>query len=162
MTQAVARVRSWVSPCGICGGQSGTRTGFSPSTQLFPCQFHFAGAPLLGKMKKWLSFSSSQGGTTSFKAAVLPQHLLWGLSPHTHTQDNAMLNPESCGICPSTYHLHIISIYLSTLAHFVHTTYILIAKHYNIHTFSKTQNCHPLSTKIDITSNYFSLIISAS
>ena len=49
---AEARVRSRISPCGICGGQSGTGTDFSPNTLAFPCQFHFTGAPLRGKMKK--------------------------------------------------------------------------------------------------------------
>jgi hypothetical protein len=60
MAQAVSRrpptaedrVRSRVSPCGICGGQSGIGTSFSPSTSVFPCQFHSTGAALHGNIKK--------------------------------------------------------------------------------------------------------------
>ena len=53
LTQAVSRrsfvaeawVQSQASPCRVWGGQSGTATGFTPSTFIFPSQYHFTDAP---------------------------------------------------------------------------------------------------------------------
>jgi hypothetical protein len=37
-------VRARVSPCGIFGGLSATKTDFSPSSLVFPCRYHFTGS----------------------------------------------------------------------------------------------------------------------
>ena len=39
------RDRSQISPCEMCGEQGGNRTGYSPNTSVFPCQYHSANAP---------------------------------------------------------------------------------------------------------------------
>ena len=41
---AEARVWCRVSLCQICDGQIGTGTGFSPSTSVFPCRYHYTNA----------------------------------------------------------------------------------------------------------------------
>jgi hypothetical protein len=40
---AQARIRARVKPLGICGGQSGTGTGFSPKSSIFPVNIIFHG-----------------------------------------------------------------------------------------------------------------------
>jgi hypothetical protein len=37
---AEAQVSARVNLCGVCGRQSGTGTGFSPSSSVFSCQHH--------------------------------------------------------------------------------------------------------------------------
>jgi hypothetical protein len=45
MAQAVSCVQSQASPREICGGQNGTRTGFSQSTLVLSCQHNSTNAP---------------------------------------------------------------------------------------------------------------------
>jgi hypothetical protein len=51
---AEARLRSRLSPRRICGGQSGTGTGFPPSTSAFPCHFHSTDAPQSSSSTRYL------------------------------------------------------------------------------------------------------------
>jgi hypothetical protein len=53
---AEAWVRSRVSLCGICGGQSGTGTGLPRVIRFSPVNFVPPVLPLLGKMKKLIIF----------------------------------------------------------------------------------------------------------
>jgi hypothetical protein len=75
---AEVRIRCLVSPCGICGGQSGTATGFSPSTSVLPCKFHSIGVPLHGKTEKKLIIfitgwhNQPQGSSVSVPSAARP------------------------------------------------------------------------------------------
>jgi hypothetical protein len=44
-TLAFCGTRRRANTCNICGGQSGSGTVLSPSTYVFPCQYHSTNAP---------------------------------------------------------------------------------------------------------------------
>jgi hypothetical protein len=62
------QVRSHASPCEISGGQRGSRTGFSPSTSVFPFRYHSTNAP-----HSYLSTYSSYQKEKRAKPENLPQ-----------------------------------------------------------------------------------------
>jgi hypothetical protein len=85
-----ARIRSRVSPRRICGGQSGTGTGLSPSTSAFPCRFHCTGTPLHGINEKLILFITGlhnklQGCGASVASAAGPFTTKKKYPPTRHT-----------------------------------------------------------------------------
>jgi hypothetical protein len=68
---AEARVRSRFGQFEICGGQSVSGTGFSPSTSVFPYHFHSTGATLNGKTENF--HPPHKGCTTSLQSHGAPQ-----------------------------------------------------------------------------------------
>ena len=84
---AETRIRSQASPCGICGAQSGTATGFSTSTSVFHSQFHSTGAHIHGKTKKLIILitrlhNKPQGCGASVTSAAGPFHKKYGNMLH--------------------------------------------------------------------------------
>jgi len=86
---AEARVHNRISPCRICGGQSDTATGFSPSTLVLPCQYHSAKAPHLVKYRRSYIILATD--------SVLRQYALLFLThTHTHTLSLSLQQVQLC------------------------------------------------------------------
>jgi hypothetical protein len=105
---AKARARFQVSPCEICGGQSGPATGFSPSTSVIPCQYHSIIALCLFIRHRG-SISLAVGSTVKLHTHT-PTHTPTHPHTHTHTPPHTPTHPpthpHSHSHSPTTHHLH--------------------------------------------------------
>jgi len=64
-----------IRPCHICRGQSCPETGFSPSTSVFPCQYHAAIVPYLSSHTCFSYQKSKRAKLGALQTAVLFQEL---------------------------------------------------------------------------------------
>jgi hypothetical protein len=79
---AEARVRARVNPCGICGGQSGTGTGFFSEFFGFPCKYNSTIAPYSSITAREVCGCSDQAAHYHnlgplLGASLLTRHIGW-------------------------------------------------------------------------------------
>jgi hypothetical protein len=82
-------------PCGICGGQSVIRTGSSPSTSVFPGQYHYTNSPC--------SFIDYRRYIISAVDNVVRQETLVQLARRTrHAEIPGLIRTHQAGVEPVT------------------------------------------------------------
>jgi len=127
---AEARVHNRISPCRICGGQSDTATGFSPSTLVLPCQYHSAKAPHLVKYRRSYIILATD--------SVLRQYALLFLT-HTHTHSLSFSTASSIVPPSSGYSSYLLPWELQTTLAVCPSLY-WTAKHVQLYRLHNKQN----------------------
>lgn len=88
---AEARVLSQTSPCEICGGQSGTRTPFSPRNSVLPCQYRSINPPYSSCSSNLLNRRTSGRELSKKRMYLNIAPVLKGSALHTVISSNKML-----------------------------------------------------------------------
>jgi hypothetical protein len=99
---AEARARYQISLCKIYGGQSGNRTGFSPSTSVFPSSIippmlhthvHLHVVPTRkAKGRSIRTFQKSNALSEIGVHTIESTFIIWNINRHTHTHNKKCLS----------------------------------------------------------------------